>query len=80
MDIPGRGFETSLAINDSHCPDIEDTSRFVWLTTAEMSEDFPRVPTMMGVDVVLTDEVSFEIFGVAPVTALMSETKFEAAA
>ena len=76
---PGRGFETTLVMNDSQFPEIEDTSSRVRLTIASIKEDFPRVPIMIGVADVLTSEVTFVIFGVIPVTLSMSETKSSAA-
>ena len=85
---PGSGLATLRTMNDSHCPEILDTSSFVLFTTAEMRDDFPRVPTKIGnlctpriVDRVRTmvEAVAFAVFAVTPVTMPMSFAKSVAA-
>lgn len=79
FEIPGRGFETTFVMNASHCPSIDETSSFVWLTIAEMREECPSVPMIIGAVEEWIVAVTFEILGVMPVTLSMSETKSEAA-
>ena len=60
---------------------MDDTSSCVRLSTSEMSDDFPRVPMMMGVEAVNDEDVvvTFLRDGLTPVTRWMSEAKSEAA-
>lgn len=71
LSTPGRGFETCLAINDSHCPLMEETSNLVRFTTSSMSEDFPSVPMIMTEGCLaaeLVELVTLAMVGLTPVT------------
>lgn len=78
--IPGSGFFTSFVMKASQLPWMDETSSFVLLTTASMSEDLPSVPMIIAEDVFGgEDAVAFAIDGFTPVTRWMSAAKSNAA-
>ena len=61
-------------MNASHCPEIDETSIFVWLSTASIKDEWFSVPMMIGAGPECA-EVKLETDGRWEVTFDMSDAK-----